>query len=207
MLLLEFIINNPFIDTDDLRHAIFKCVENGYDGIVLPSGLINTARSIYSDFNYTVICGYPYGIQSPEVKAHEIVENSKHGIKIIDYVLNEYYIRNLDLGRIIKELTVANKICRDSNILLRAVFEHRLCSIPRCIQVASAVKDSSVDTLILSTGNMPENLSDSLIACYKLKERIDIDIGIYKHKWDTKQLDSLERVGCSLARTSSIKNI
>lgn len=203
----ELIIGHGNAELLDIQELIFSGLEAKVSRICMPCGLIPVAKSIYPDGPYGSIIGYPYGIDSTQLKLHAILESARKGVKHVEVVLNQFHIRNLDYKLLSAELDIVKKMTADNGIGLRIVIEHRLESLSRNIQIAKLVDKAGIDNLVTSTGNIASHTADGIVHCYKIRENTDLQIITYSNTWTPRLLESLDKAGGFIARTSRPDNI
>lgn len=200
-MLRELIVNNSSIEAVELKTLIFKGIEAQVSLIAVPCGMIPQVLSIYGGYKYSAIVGYPYGTASLEIKVHEIIESAKRGIKIFDVCISEYNVKNLEIKKIAHEFAAIENVVKDYEGELRVVLEHRMHSLSRNVKIATILKDAGLNTLILATGNMPQNMSDGVLTCYKIIQETKLDVIVYGNHWNERALEILDKAGGKAARS------
>lgn len=200
----ELVITNPSIELKDLQETIFGGINSRVDRIVLPAGMVGLAKSIYPDYPYAMMIGYPYGISGIEIKIHELTLTFKHGVKVFDVVINQNDIRNLEYKKIAREILALDAWAKNYQVEIRFVIEHRLESLSKNTKIAELLSRVGAEKLILSTGSMGEYNTDAIIHAYKIRDLTGIDTIPYSQSWSEKELGVLRSIGTQTYRTGSL---
>jgi deoxyribose-phosphate aldolase len=203
----ELIISNPALENSALTELIFQGIEKQADKIVIPTGLIGACKVIYPQAPFSALISYPYGIEPLSVKINEITAAAKAGVKTIDLLINQFFIRNLEYKRIVAEYQNIQTFCKQFEIDIRCVIEHRLESLSRNVKIAQVLESAGAETVVTGTGLIYENTPDAILSCYKIKENTSLEVITYSHNWSADYIKILKSAGGTLARVSNPSNI
>lgn len=199
-MLSELLITNPAIKNNNLQDLIFEGVNRGVSSIVVPYVLIPLVNQIYSAQHYTAIVGHPYGVDSLEVKIHQLMEAGKKGANVINYLPNAFDIHNLEYKKVSKEYRILIEVAKDYGAKLVAVIEQRMESLSVNLMMARVLRQAGIEGIVLATGDICSYPADAILNCYKIKQETDLDITVTNYRWSDKQKEQLISAGCSTAR-------
>ena len=105
-----------------------------------------------TDVHVGAAIGFPLGQQTIETKCFETKKAIEDGADEIDYVINISKLKDNDLDYIEDEMRRIVSICKDNNVLSKAIFENCYLNKQEIIEMCNIAKKVKPDYIKTSTG-------------------------------------------------------
>ena len=152
--LFDHTLLKPFAQKTDFEKLCFEARENHFRMVAINSAPVPLCKELLkgTDVHIGAAISFPLGQMSLEAKCDETLTAIKEGADEIDYVINIGRLKDKDLDYIRNEMTQITKICKDNNILVKAIFENCYLTTEEIIEVSKIAREVRPDFIKTSTG-------------------------------------------------------
>ncbi|MGE4484636.1 MAG: deoxyribose-phosphate aldolase [Oscillospiraceae bacterium] len=144
----------PYAIPDDFEALCREAVENGFAMVAVNSAVTALCKGFLHSSNVHVgaAVSFPLGQTSFSVKLYETGDAIAAGADEIDYVINVGRLRAGDLSYIRREMEAIVSVCRENNVISKAIFENCYLTKDEIRAAALIARDVCPDFIKTSTG-------------------------------------------------------
>ena len=159
----------------DILETVF--IASQYDAnIVIPSGFMPKVNGFLNDHTFCAAVDYPYGINSTQIRIHEIILAVRQGASTIDLMLNPSNIVEKNWEKIKKDLKNCLVVCKQNNVELRPIIEYRLFDKRTIMELCMVLNRMGVYKIINSTGYMVDDFKDNALTSYQIQKDTNLSV-------------------------------
>lgn len=188
----EYCNYTKYIDNyGDEISKIFKLIEKGIDGIAMPIYLLREVKSLMPE-GMVLSCpiDFPSGYSSSKTREHMAIEALRSGANALDYVPNQYFLRN-KFNYLSKEIKTMMRICKDYNASLRIFLDKdRVFNVVNLARLYASMK---VDFGFITLGYHREDFQDNLIYAALVEQKTKMNVIFNAHIWKEDQLEFIKK--------------
>lgn len=163
-MLKELLIKDVSITRDDLIKTVLKFSTYEIDNICTYSNHVKYLKDIQDSVSLVPIIDFPNGFLTQEKKSQEIKSLGFIDYAQLDYCVNMFLLSNREYGIIGSEMRALKSLSSCGNI--RPIVEYSSTIDSKVVEDFFKIsKDQGIDTIILSTTNLSDNISNDRIFC------------------------------------------
>lgn len=155
-----------------------------------------------SDINVGAAIAFPLGQTTIESKVFETKDAIENGATEIDYVINLSEVKNGNWDYIKDEMNQIVKVCKDSGVISKVIFENAYLNTEEIIKLSQIAKEVKPDFIKTSTGMAPSGAKPEDVKL--MKENVGDSVKV-KAAGGIRDVDTFlamiengaERIGCS----------
>jgi deoxyribose-phosphate aldolase len=180
----------------DIQKAAFAATEYDFDVLSVCYPYLDTVIELIGH-NIALACpiDYPFGLNITQVKLQQLAEACKRNISIADLVINNSFVVNKQWNRLNSEIEQFVKFCYSRGIEPRAILEYKLIDRKQLDIILQTLKLQGIHTIITETGNINDNLEDSIIVAKSIAQRGTMKAIIDTNVVSNTELEFLEKSG------------
>jgi deoxyribose-phosphate aldolase len=179
--------------TQDVNNVLKSKFYHKIDVVLLQSSQI--AAFPDKDKKLAVLIDYPYGLSNTTIREHEIIYSIRSGAKFIDLPIN--------LSRP-EDLYSCREICKVNHVQLRPILEYRSLSTSEITEACERLNNKKIDTIILGTGSIVDDIDDNIIICSHILKNTNITPIPTVSNINHKNLQILSSIGIKTIRFMSL---
>lgn len=204
---LELLLYEPYLNLLEIQKTAFKALDNEIKSVVFTESTFDAILRINSGefFDASILIDFPYGVNDHTIKNHEITRASRHGAQKVDVVLNTNHIINNRWSNLERDVVACRNACVERRLEFRCILEYGFLDVPKCVETANILSQCGVQTLILGTGVMIEDLSDLIILAKEIQDTDSLSVVITTNAWQPIQFDSIIKADIFGIRFKSIE--
>jgi hypothetical protein len=189
---VEYCNYSSYIDDYEIEKLkVFNAIQCGINGLAMPTHFIREIKEfIPKEIVLAAPIDYPSGYASSKTRNHSVLDSIKSGANAVDYVLNQYLLRN-KYKELFKEVETINKICTDNKAELRVFLDYDRISNPELL--ANTLLKMNINKCFPVLGYHKEEFSDTLIMCHELEEKTGISTIFNGHILTKHQLNTINK--------------
>lgn len=170
---------------------VFHAVNCGVSGLAMPIHFIGEIKQyLPPGIILAAPVDYPAGYSSTKTRQHAVLTSIKSGANAIDYVLNQYLLRN-KFKELFKEVKTIHSICQNHNAELRIFLDSDRISNPE--PLANMLLKMNINKCFPVMGYHKEDFADTLIVCHQLEEKTGISTIFNGHIMSKNQINILDK--------------
>lgn len=156
----------------DIQKAAFAATEYSFDVLSVCYPYLDTVIELVNH-NIPLCCpiDYPFGLNIPSIKLQQLAEACKRNISIADLVINNFHVVNKQWQKLNSEIEQFVKFCYSRGVEPRAIIEYKLLDRKQLDIICQTLKLQGIHTVITETGNIVDNIEDSLIVAKYITQR------------------------------------
>lgn len=189
----------------DILETVFVASQHNIDCVSLPSGFMSRISDFLNDQTFSAAIDYPYGLNTTQVRLHEIILAIRQGASLIDLVLNSSYITERNWSKIKTDLKSCLTVCRQNNIELRPIIEYRLFDVKTVLDLCSILDTFGLEKIINSTGRIVDDFNDNALISYQIQRRTNLSVVYGGPVVNNAQYETLEKMQIYAVRFTSTK--
>jgi len=189
---LEYCIyNNHITDYSEELNKVFKAIDNGVDGLAVPTHFFLKIKDIIADtVELAIPIDYPMGYTLSKNKINSVLNAGKIGANIIDYTPNSYYLKH-DFSKLKNEIKTCLGICKDYDMTFRLFLDHNRSDLKDLIAITKIYYELGVDACFPSIGYHHDDFIDNVINAKLIEEKSNMPMMFNGYLWQKEQLDEI----------------
>jgi len=195
--------NKDIEDYDQELKNIFTAIDQGITGLALPIHMVREVKEFMP--KGTVLAtsiDYPCGYSSTKVRSHMVLNAVKCGVNAIDYVPNQYFLRN-KWTELVSEIKGHLEICREYDATLRVFIDGTKAD--DIVSLGLRMADLEIEQAFVSIGYHHQDFFDTLLDAKVLEEDTPLSIIFNGYMWRPDQVEIVKKSGLFGARIYNLK--
>ena len=161
---------------NDILETIFVASQYDINCVSLPSGFMSRVNDFLNDQTFSAAIDYPYGLNTTQVRLHEIILAIRQGASSIDLMLNNGYVAERNWSRIKKDLKSCLSVCRQDDVELRPIIEYRLFDVETVLSLCAVLDTLGIERIINSTGCIVDDFHDNAVISYQIQRKTSLSV-------------------------------
>ena len=204
-MLIELACHKQDCTFKDILETVFVASEHNMDCVSLPSGFMSRISDFLKDQTFSAAIDYPYGLNTTQVRLHEIILAIRQGASLIDLVLNSSYITEGNWSKIKKDLKSCLAVCHQNNVELRPIVEYRLFEVKTVLDLCSVLDAFGLSKIVNSTGRIADDFHDNALISYQIQRRTSLSVVYGGPLVNNDQYETLKTMKIHAVRFTSTK--
>ena len=144
----------PYATDSDIKKLCDEAIKYNFKTVAINNANIEKCTNFLkgSDILVDAAVSFPLGQCTLDTKIFETKDAIKKGAKEVDYVINIAELKNNNLYYIEKEMESLVKVCRNSNITIKVIFENCYLTDEEKIKLCKIANKYKPDFIKTSTG-------------------------------------------------------
>jgi len=207
---IEYCLYDRTLSEKDISQEIEKALDMGVKNFcLLPYSLASLKNSgLLKEINVSVPLDYPFGIMDIDARK-AVLSNllNKYKIQALDVIAPSKTLSNNKYSKFREDVDNVNSVSENYGLDIRYILEYRIFNygvLSRCCQILT---DKGIETIIPSTGNMIDDISDNIIACKYLESKSKIKTICSGNVYHNKHLSLLKTNNIDKIRAFNINTV
>ena len=190
----ELGVYNYSIPFEVLQNNLFTAVEADFSVISVPASYASLLRDYKGTISVAGVVDWPYGIGSPDVRAHATISAINAGVDIVEALVNTRLLEQKNWTELRKDTKRIIEICNLKNVVCRFVIDYRTVSKEDLFELCDLLAECGVETIITASGSFMDDPVDTIIVSNQLASRYkDLVIVPASNRWRRGDLEKLKR--------------
>lgn len=144
----------PYVKNEDFKKLCDEAMKYEFMMVAINPAVTGLCKEYLkgSKVHVGAAIGFPLGQTTLECKVFETRDAIEKGADEIDYVINIVELKNGNLEYIEREMTEIVKVCRESNVISKVIFENCYLTDEEKVEVAKIALKVKPDFIKTSTG-------------------------------------------------------
>ena len=188
----EYCNYNKYIeDYNKELEQIFRSIDQGLGGLALPICLAREVRGYLPDgLVLSTAVDYPSGYGSVKTRQHATLTALKSGINAIDYVPNQYFVRN-KFTELTSEVKGALSMCKDYGATLRVFLNYNY--IGKITTFARQLESIGVEFAFPTIGYHHDDFFDNLLNTKLVEKETKLSVIFNGYMWTQDQMEMIKK--------------
>ena len=175
---------------------------------VLPSFLKVAKSNIGENTKLATVIDFPFGVMDSDTRNLSVANSIKNGAQIIEMVVPSYYLCNRKYDKIKQDIIAQHQTCLYSNVEIRYILEYRVFSLDVLCRVAQLLLNNNIMTIVPSTGQLLDDISDNLIASAMIQKKVPaLNIIANGNIWNDRHVELIKSQKLYGFRTYSLNSL
>jgi len=174
----------------ELTH-IFGAVDKGLGGLALPIHLIREVKEYMpAGTVLATAIDYPSGYSSPKTRSHAVLTALKSNVTAIDYVPNQYFVRN-KFTEVSEEVKTALAMCKDYGATLRVFLDYH--HISNIITFSRQLEKLGVEIVFPTLGYHHDDFFDNLLNAKMVEKQTSLSVIFNGYMWTPEHMEIIKK--------------
>lgn len=206
---LEYAIYHLDYNEEEIKQCITKAIRRGVNCISVPFAYTKLCRTMLRSTSIITAnsIDYPMGISDIKTRSIAIKNAVDNGAQKISIVLQNNLLNLKKYDKIKQDIETNISICKDLGVHINYYLEYRIFTHQSLIKACHLLKESGIDSVYVSTGQMIDSIEDNIIACVLLKQKTSINTIFTANLWNKHHLDLLNKNDIKEIRISNLAGL
>lgn len=178
---------------DDETKKVYQAIKAGVDGLALPIHLIRSMKEyLPKELLLATAIDYPCGLSSSKVRYNMVINSLNSGANCIDYVPNDYFLKE-KFTELKKEVHTVLNICKDHDATFRLFLDYRKTS--NIITLSQIFNGMGIDLMFPTMGYHHDDFFDNMINSKLIEDNTHASVVFNGYTWKKEQIEFLKESG------------
>ena len=183
--------NKNISSYDEEMKKIYQAIKLELNGLALPIHMIRSMKEyLPDDIILATSIDYPCGLSSSKVRYNMAINSLKSGANCIDYVPNDYFLKE-KFTELKKEILTIINICQDYEATLRLFLDYRKSS--NIITLSQIFNEMGIDIMFPTVGYHHDDFFDNLINSKLIEDSSNTSVIFNGYMWKKEQIEFLKQ--------------
>jgi deoxyribose-phosphate aldolase len=173
---MEVCLFDPQLDFNELLHLLFLCDSHKIDVISVPSCFLKYKDTFTTHSTAACLIDFPFGLSTNRTRCASVIDAIYCGAKIIDIVVNPFYLQNFQRKELKKDVNEMSSICKERDVELRYIIDYKNQDPEAVVKNCMFLYECGVRCIITSSGVYVDDIYDNLILASEIKKFTPLDV-------------------------------